>query len=148
MARASEIQSVDLLWQNLFLAADSQSVATHVKQPTCWPQLGAICCCIRTFGRWVPFGVLYGKEEDKSAPERSLQTAPSGYYKKLNRWLLFPGSCVWWSQAIIYFSLDCPAGKSTFKMNILRWIMQEMLWSIRPEDRGKSPRSVYGLISG
>lgn len=52
---------------NLFLAADTQTMATHVKQPTCWPNLGTLCCRLplEDGTEGVPLGVLYGKEEDK-----------------------------------------------------------------------------------
>ena len=128
----------------MFRAADSQTMATHVKQPTCWPKLGAICCCIplEDGTEGAPFGVLYAKEEDKlSQLERSLQTAPSGYCKKLNH-----GFCSLEAVSDDHRPLYTSHLTALLVTPLLRWIMQEMLWSIRhsgAEDWEESSLSVW-----
>lgn len=68
----------------------------------------------------------------------SLQTAPSVYYKKLNRWLLIPGRLSDDHRPLYTSHLT-----ALLVTSVLRWIMQEMLWRIRHSGAEESCLSVW-----
>lgn len=68
----------------------------------------------------------------------SLQTAPSVYYKKLNRWLLIPGRLSDDHRPLYTSHLT-----ALLVTSVLRWIMQEMLWRIRHSGAEESCCSVW-----
>lgn len=105
-------------------------MATHVKQPTCWWKHGAICCCIplEDWTEGMPIGVLYAKEEDK----------PSQLLREVFRQLPLATTRSWTDGL---YSLEAVSDDhralytshltALLLTPLLRWIMQEMLWSIR-----------------
>lgn len=115
---------------NLFLAADTQTMATYVKQPTCWPKHGALCCCIplEDGTEGVPLGVLYGKEEDKLS-QLLREVSKQLPLATTRSWT--DGFCSLEAVSDDHRPVYASHLTALLVTPLLRWIMQEMLWSIR-----------------
>lgn len=102
-----------------------------VKQPRRWPKLAAICCCmpLEDGTEGVPFGVLYGKEEDTL----------SQLLGEVSKQLPLATTTRSWTDGFRFLEAVsddhrplCTSHLTALLVTLLlRWIMQEMLWSIR-----------------
>lgn len=121
-------------------------MATHVKQPTCWPKLAAICCCIplEDGTEGVPFGVLCGKKKDTL----------SQLLGEVSKQLPLATTTRSWTYGFRSLEAVSDDHRPLYASHLtallvtllLIWIMQEMLWSIRhsgAEDCEESSHSVW-----
>lgn len=102
------------------------SMAAPAKHQRC-PSPGALCCCIPLEGGQEGWPV-WQRGGEAQLPREVSKLLPLAAPRSWTS----PGSCGWCSQTITHFSLDCPAGSCTFRMNYARnAVKHQKCWGLR-----------------